>query len=102
VSNSHTGQTLQVSYWVDTPAQVTPAAWAQVWTDASSRVSQSVSGIGEGAFYKDGKLAFKKGDIYTTIEVEGTGASLNTSTPAGMEDQLKIEKQVALDALKNF
>lgn len=99
---SITGQVLQVSYWVDTPAQATPAAWAQVWTDASSKASQSVSGIGVDAFYEDGKLTFKKGDIYMTIEVVGTGANLNTSTPAGMEDQLKIEKQVALDALKNF
>ncbi len=97
-----TGQTLQVSYWLDTPAQATPAAWARVWADASSKAPQSISGIGEGGFFEDGRLTFKKGDYYMTIEVEGTGDTLNTSTPAGVEDQLKIEKQVALDALKNF
>ncbi len=99
---SATGQVLQVSYWVDTPDQATPAAWAQVWTDASSRAAQSVSGIGQGAFYADGRLTFKKGDYYMTIEVVGTSDTLNTSTPAGADEQLKIEKQVALDALKNF
>jgi hypothetical protein len=95
-------QVLQVSYWVDTPARATPAAWAKVWTEASSSASQAISGIGEGAFYEAGKLTFKKGDFYVTIEVVGTSDTLNTSTPAGMADQLKIEKQVALDALKNF
>jgi hypothetical protein len=95
-------QVLQVSYWVDTPARATPTAWAQVWTDASSSASQAISGIGQGAFYEAGKLTFKKGDFYVTIEVVGTSDTLNTSTPAGLTDQLKIEKQVALDALKNF
>jgi hypothetical protein len=95
-------QVLQVSYWVDTPARATPAAWAQVWTEASSSASQAISGIGQGAFYEAGKLTFKKGDFYVTIEVVGTSDTLNTSTPAGLTDQLKIEKQIALDALKNF
>lgn len=93
---------LQVNYWVDTPNQATPAAWAQVWADASSQAAQPVSGIGDGAFYENGKMSFKKGDIYMTIEVIGTGNSLDTTTSAGVEQQIKIEKQIAQDALKNF
>jgi len=99
---SANGEVLQVNYWVDTPNQATPAAWAQIWTDASSQAAQSISGIGDSAFYENGKMTFKKGDIYMTIEVVGTSNSLDTKTSAGVEQQIKIEKQIAQAALKNF
>jgi hypothetical protein len=99
---SANGEVLQVNYWVDTPNQATPAAWAKIWDDANSQAAQSVSGIGDSAFYENGKMTFKKGDIYVTIEVVGTSNSLDTNTSAGVEQQIKIEKQIAQDALKNF
>jgi hypothetical protein len=63
---------LQVTYWLDIPEQATPSAWAQVWVDASSKAGQTVSGIGDGAFYNDGRLTFKKSSLYVTIEIVGT------------------------------
>lgn len=99
---SANGEVLQVNYWVDTPNQATPAAWAKVWDDANSQAAQSISGIGDGAFYENGKMTFKKGDIYVTIEVIGTSNDLDTNTSAGVEQQIKIEKQIAEAALKNF
>jgi hypothetical protein len=98
----NTEQVLQVNYWVDTPEKAADAAWAQIWADASSQAAQSISGIGDGAFYENGKLTFKKGDIYMTLEITGTSDTLDTKTNAGVEQQIKLEKQVALDALKHF
>jgi hypothetical protein len=91
---------LQVTYWVDVPAQVPGAAWAQIWTDASSGAAQTLSGIGDGAFYNDGRLTFKKDNLYLTVEVVGT--ALDTNTSVGQQQQLDMEKQVALDALSRL
>jgi hypothetical protein len=91
---------LQVTYWVDIPGQATPSVWAQVWVDAGSKAAQAVSGIGDGAFYNDGRLTFKKGSLYVTIEIVGT--NLNTDTSAGVNQQIKMEKQIALDALSRL
>jgi hypothetical protein len=91
---------LQVSYWLDLPDQATPRVWSQVWTDASSQSAQAVSGIGEAAFYQDGRLSFKEGKLYVTVEAIGTQVS--TETPAGVQQQLDIEKKVALDMLNRL
>jgi hypothetical protein len=91
---------LQVTYWVDIPEQAAPSAWAQVWVDASSKAGQTVSGIGDGAFYNDGRLTFKKGSLYVTIEIVGT--NLNTDTSAGVNQQIEMEKRIALDALSRL
>lgn len=87
---------LQVTYWIDIPDQATSSVWAQVWADAKSNAAQTVSGIGDDAFYDNGRLTFKKGSIYVTIEVVGT--SLNTDTRAGVNQQIEMEKRIALDA----
>lgn len=88
---------LQVSYWVDIPRQATPAAWAQVWKDADSKGVQTVAGVGDGAFFENGRLTFKKNDIYITIEAIGTYFNSGTSTV--VDQQVQIEKQLALDVL---
>ncbi|MEJ2555173.1 MAG: hypothetical protein P8186_02855 [Anaerolineae bacterium] len=91
---------LQVTYWVDRPDQAAPSAWAQVWVDARATAAQAVSGIGDGAFYHDGRLTFKKGSLYVTIEIVDT--NLNTDTSAGAHQQIEMEKRIALDTLSRL
>jgi hypothetical protein len=92
---------LQVNYWVDVPASATPSqAWAQDWTQANSKATQTISGIADGAFTKDGQLTFKKADLYVTIGAIETDWNLKASADVGK--QLAVEKQVALDILKHL
>jgi hypothetical protein len=91
---------LQVTYWIDIPDQATEKGWTQVWTDANSNGSQSVSGLGSAAFFDNGRLTFKKGSTYVTIEAIGT--YLNSGTSTGAAQQIQIEKQIALDALNRL
>jgi hypothetical protein len=91
---------LQVTYWVDVPAQAPGVARAQIWMDASSGAAQTLPGIGEGAFYNNGRVTFKKDSICVTVEVLST--ALDTNTSAGQQQQLDMEKQVALDALSRL
>jgi hypothetical protein len=94
----HTDQKfLQVTYWIDLAGPVSPEAWAQVWADAQAQAAQTVPGVGEGAFYSGGRLTFKKGSVYVTIEVIGT--DVTTDTSAGIAQQIEMEKQMALDML---
>jgi hypothetical protein len=88
---------LQITYWVDLPGQVAASAWAQAWSNASARATQTVPDIGEGAFFHDGRLTFKKGSTYLTVEAVGT--DLHTDTEAGLAQQMQIEKTVAQDML---
>jgi hypothetical protein len=90
------GEMLQVTYWVDVPAATPASAWAKLWTDASAQAAQTISGIGDGAFFSHGRLTFKDGDLYITLEAIGT--KLNTDTSVGVTQQITIEKQLALDA----
>ncbi len=93
-------QVLQVTYWLDVPSRAAPDAWAQVWTNAKSKAAQAVSGVGNDAFYSGGRLTFKQGDVYVTIEIIGT--SLNPDVKAGVSQQMQWEKQIALDVLGNL
>jgi len=91
---------LQVTYWLDLPDQAAPNVWSQVWTDASSQSAQTISGIGEAAFYQDGRLSFKQGHLYVTVEA--IGAQVSTETPAGVQQQLDTEQHIALDMLSRL
>lgn len=91
---------LQVTYWLDLPDQTTAGAWSKVWADAASKATQSMAGIGDQAFFEDGRLSFKKGSIYVTVEAIDT--QLSTQTPAGQIQQLEQEKKIALDALDRW
>jgi hypothetical protein len=95
-------QMLQVDYWLDIPDHATPSAWAQVWTQASSQAEQTISGIGDGGFYQNGKLLFRSGDIYMTINVTDINNDLNTDTQAGTTKRIKIEKEIATDMLMHI
>jgi hypothetical protein len=89
---------LEVTYWLDLPGpHVTPPAWAQVWATTRASAAQQVSGVGDAAFYDNGTLSFKKGTMYVTIEIIGTG--VNPGTSAGAAQQLQMETQIALDAV---
>ncbi len=100
LSGSASGRTYQLTYWEDKPGQATPEAWAQVWSNAKARAEQTVSGIGEEAFYDQGRLMFKKNNVYITVEVIAT--KMDTTTQAGKNEQLDIEKRVALQILKRL
>jgi hypothetical protein len=91
---------LQVTYWIDIPDQAIESGWTQVWTDAHSKGSQPVSGLESGAFFENGRLTFKKGSTYVTVEAIST--YLNTGTNTGAEQQIQIEKQIAQDALNRL
>ncbi len=91
---------LQTTYWVDIPASaIVSQAWAQAWEKASSRALRKVTDIADGAFYNDGRLSFKEGNMYVTVEAIETDWSLDSS--AYMGKQFAVEKQIVLDMLLN-
>ncbi|MCL4393459.1 MAG: hypothetical protein M1482_01335 [Chloroflexi bacterium] len=98
--SSKNGAYYQVTYWVDTPDKATPSEWAQTWAEGKSHAAQTISGVGDGAFYGNGQLTFRKGNTYVTIEVIGT--KIDTSTAAGVSQQIDIETKVALKALSRM
>ncbi len=90
-------QMLQINYWVDVPSAANASAWAQAWAQAKAGTVQAVPGLGDDAFYANGRLTFKKGTVYVTVE------ALNVdTTTAGNGQQIDIEKQVALDTLSRL
>jgi hypothetical protein len=98
--SSKKGAYYQVTYWVDTPDKATLSEWAQTWTQGKSHATQTISGVGDDAFYGDGRLTFKKGNAYVTVEVIST--KIDTSAAAGVSQQIDIEKKVALTALSRM
>jgi len=61
------------------------------------------AGGGDDAFYDsghNGRLTFKKGYAFVTMEVLGT--KVDTSTPTGRNEQLEMEKNMELVALTHF
>ncbi len=93
-------QLLQVTYWVDVAGRTPAATWDEVWTAARANAAQPVSGVGDDAFYNDGRLSFKKGIVYVTIEITSAGQNINVVP--GSAQQLEMEKQIALDALRHM
>lgn len=92
---------LQANSWIDVPSPtVAASAWMQDWSGAKSKADQALSGVGDDAFYKDGRLSVKQGDVYITVEVTETDLDLNTT--AGIIKQSAMEKQVALDILERL
>ena len=89
---------LQVNYWIDVPAPYASAElWNDDWTQARSTAAQAVSDLGNEAFFKDGQLSFKMDNWYVTVEA--TESDLDLKTPVGVNQQLAIEKQIAIDML---
>lgn len=98
--SSISGTYYQTTYWVDTPDGASSSEWAQIWTAGKSHATQSVPDVGDEAFYVDGRLTFKKGTTYVTVEVIST--RIDTNTAEGVSEQLDIEKKVALTALSHM
>ncbi len=95
-----TGETLQVTYWVDTPAPGSQAAWDKAWTDASSGSTQVAISKNESAFFSNGQLVIKNGNEYVTLSAVDT--RINANTVAGASQLLNMEKQLAQDILNRL
>lgn len=93
-------QMLQVNVWVDASDQASSETWGKMGEDASAQAQQVISGIGDKAFFENGKLTFFKDHVYVTIEVVGT--AFNPNTNAGLQQQIAIEEQLARKALNHF
>jgi hypothetical protein len=95
---SNSFQLLQITYWVDLPAGASTSDWARVWSDASASAGQPVSGLGDGAFYANKMLTFKKGQVYLTLAITGS----NLQIDAGPNQVLEIETQLARAMLSHL
>ncbi len=98
LSGSASGSTYQATYWVDTPHQAAVSDWEKAWTDAKAKATRAIAGFGEDAFYDNGRLSFKKGDRYLTIEVLNL-KQIDTHTPDAIEQQINLEERLAKYAL---
>ena len=92
---SHNNQLMQVTYWVDMPREgASAAAWQQAWSQAEA-AGKPLQGIGESAFMNsDGRLSFRQGNVYFTIEV------IQTHLSADQIDQ--VAQQIAKDMLTHL
>lgn len=89
---------LQVNTWVDVPSpSISGTTWMQDWENAKSSADQAVAGVGDDAFFKDGRMSLKKGDVYLTVEAMET--DFNLGTPSTLKKQFTLEKQIALAML---
>ncbi len=93
-----TGHSYQVTFWVDRPNGASPDEWSRAWTTARSGAAQSVAGIGDSAFYDNGILTFKKGNLYVSISV----VRMDANPDEGAGSQLDVEKKIALTALSRM
>jgi hypothetical protein len=88
---------LQITYWIDVPDPSANDSWDQAWAGLKSAGGSSVPGVGESAYFYNGRLTLKQSGVYITIEA--TGQALNAFTPTGTDPKLDVEKQLALDIL---
>jgi hypothetical protein len=91
---------LQITYWLDVRGQTTVAAWDRLWTEAQSGAKQTISGIGDEAFYNEDQLSFNKGSVYVTIGIVTAGQDYNIAP--GSPEQLDLETQIARYMLPNM
>ncbi len=90
-----------MTYWVDTSHQAAASDWARAWTDARAKATRVITGYGEDAFYDNGRLSFKKGNTYVTIEVLDM-KNIDTHTPDAIEQQISQEERLAKYALSRM
>jgi hypothetical protein len=88
-----TGFMLQVNYWVDLPDSTGRARLSKAWADTQIQAAQPVYGIGDAGIWRNGRLTFKQGEVYVTVETIRTDQDAHT--PDGAKLQLETEKQVA-------
>ncbi|MCL4562867.1 MAG: hypothetical protein M1281_19915 [Chloroflexi bacterium] len=90
---------LEVTYWVDVPGGASTADWQRVWT-AAGQAGDSVPGIGDGAFFNDGRLTFEQDNVYFTLAINSI--RLKITPTVGGNQTLDLEKQLALDILNQL
>ncbi len=88
---------VQITYWIDTPDPSAAGSWERAWERLKSSGGKEISGIGDAAYFNDGRLTFQKGTIYFTVEAIDN--HLDMKTAAGVSQQLEIEKRMAQDML---
>ncbi len=91
------GYHYQVTYWVDTPDKASSSEWDQTWVAGKSHALQVIPGLGEDAFFVNGRLTFKTGGTFVTVEILSN--QFDTSTADGIAAQIEIEKKAALTAI---
>jgi hypothetical protein len=88
---------LQITYWVDIPDPSKSSLWTQAWAQLKSKGGKEIAGIGDPAYFDNGRLTLQQGGIYITIEA--IGPAMNAVANAGSSPQLNVEKLVAQDML---
>ncbi len=97
---SHSEIVLQVNYWLDVPRSGSAfQAWQQAWT-SSALNKQAAPRIGDGSFYANGQVSFKRADLYMTVAA--TETDWNLSLASDRNKQLALERQVAEDMLSHL
>jgi hypothetical protein len=91
---------LQINYWIDIPDSSQGALWTQAWSQLKSNGGKQIPGLGQAAYFDNGRLTLQQGGFYITIEA--IGPAMNAVANAGSSPQLNVEKLVAQDMLKNL
>ncbi|MFN8494484.1 MAG: hypothetical protein U0350_43185 [Caldilineaceae bacterium] len=87
-------------YNVNRPNKATPEAWVRIWTNAKAGDARPIAGVGDDAYYLQGSLMVKKGNVYLMFTIKPAG--VDTDTAAGVNLVIAIEKSVALKALSRL
>jgi hypothetical protein len=88
---------LQISYWVDIPDPAQGSLWAQAWAQLKSEGGKEIPGVGQAAYFENGRLTLQQGNVYITIEA--IGPAMNAVASSGSNPQLVAEELVAQDML---
>ncbi len=97
---SHSEILLRVNYWLDAPDTDAGAVWMQAWSAASAQGAQPLPGIGDSAFSRNGRLSFRKQELFVTLTAVETDWNLGASS--GRDKQLALEMKIAEDMIAHF
>ncbi len=93
-------QMRQVTYWVDVPTGADQAAWEAAWDATRQQAARPIGGVGEQAFFKDGRLTFKQAGLYVTVEV--VSVPMSTNAQEGLSQQIEMETHIAQAASRRL
>jgi hypothetical protein len=91
---------LQINYWIDIPDPSKRSLWTQAWSQLKSGGGKEIPGLGQAAYFANGRLTLQQGEFYITIEA--IGPAMNAVANAGGDPQLNVELLVAQDMLKKL
>jgi hypothetical protein len=91
---------LQINYWIDIPDPSKSSLWMQAWSQLISKSGKEIPGIGQAAYFDNGRLTMQQDGFYITIEA--IGPAMNAVANAGSNPQLGVDKLVAQDMLKKL